>query len=195
MTTICINEQIMFFSSYYDGNLNDRVDPLKLEKEIGILKSALQGKTASNIGGWQSKDLRATDVSNYSEFISLIGEVTKIANKISDLWNLERSLEVGNFWININNFKDYNVPHYHPGSIFSLVYYVKVNDKSGRIVFKRPDLQEHYINTSSANQYTFKTFYFSPNEGDFVLFPSYIEHCVESNSDDESRISISFNFS
>ena len=59
----------MFFSSYYDGNLNDRVDPLKLEKEIGILKSDLQGKTASNIGGWQSEDLRITDVLNYSEFI------------------------------------------------------------------------------------------------------------------------------
>ena len=194
MTTICINEQVMFFSSYYNGNLNDQVNHLKLEKEIGILKSDLQGKTTSNIGGWQSKDLSIADVLDHSEFISLIGEVKKIANKISDLWNLERSLEVDNFWININDFKDYNVPHYHPNSVFSLVYYVKANDKTGRIVFKRPDLQEHYINTPSVNQYTFKTFYFSPIVGDFVLFPSYIEHRVESNSFNESRISIAFNF-
>ena len=60
-------------------------------------------------------------------------------------------------------------------------------------MFNRPDLQEHYIDSSNS-EYTEKYFRITPKTNLFVLFPSYLHHYVEPNRSDTARISIAINF-
>lgn len=192
MHQIPIQETVLFSTQIYVGHLNF-IDNTILKSKILMLKETSQGRQVSNYGGWQSSDLNLESLHS-TEFNTLITEAKKIAEKISTLWELDRPLELGNFWCNVNGFKDYNNVHCHPSSVFSMVYYVDCNKDSGNIVFCRPDLQEHYFSVEKFNSYTYRSHYFTPEPSKFLLFPSYVNHFVTPNMSDQDRISIAINF-
>jgi uncharacterized protein (TIGR02466 family) len=116
-------------------------------------------------------------------------------------------IKVDGLWMNINKEHGYNLPHGHPNTHFACVYYVKVpEDSHAPIHFLNPDAGK--LNWSSnmdrfENEWN-KTDYFSdlrvdyshkPEEGDLLIFPSYLLHYVEQNRCSEDRISIAFNLS
>lgn len=189
---IPIQETVLFSTQIYTGHLNYINNDI-LKSQIYNLKEKSQGRKLSNCGGWQSNDLNL-ELFHSFEFHNLLSEATNVAGKISELWELDKPLELGNFWCNINGFKDYNNIHSHPGSAFSMVYYVDCYKDSGNIVFCRPDLQEHYFSVQKLNNYTFKSHYFVPEPSKFLLFPSYIDHFVTANISIQDRISVSINF-
>tara|TARA_E500000318_G_scaffold11353_1_gene9998 strand:+ start:260 stop:835 length:576 start_codon:yes stop_codon:yes gene_type:complete len=106
------------------------------------------------------------------------------------------SLEVQAMWININYFKDINLPHQHGENLVSGVLYLQTHEKSGALVFKNPadrlDVQdEKVINYNNYNSGVWKIV---PTEGELILFPSWFVHYVEPNLNETNRrISMSFN--
>ena len=85
------------------------------------------------------------------------------------------------WWLNVNYPQCYNNPHLHgepgnPKKEFSGVYYVKVPEESGDLVFP---MTESFI---------------SPAPGDLVTFSADVLHGVEPNFSDDIRISLAFNF-
>ena len=97
-------------------------------------------------------------------------------------------------WFNINR-KGENHPHHsHPNSFISGVFYVAGDDcpiwfSNGDNVFGN----SFEVNIEEFNQYSAK-FWWVPNENfKLILFPSYLEHFVESNESDTPRISLSMN--
>ena len=133
-------------------------------------------------------------------FTTLITYVTQSFNEIYKHNNYIEGLKVVivNMWANINNHLEFNKSHLHPDSDWSFVYYVKVTEDSGSIVFCDPrvrrimnvhdDILKDYSNDSQHSTYRI-----SPLNGRLVIFPSYLEHYVEPNPTHESRISISGN--
>jgi uncharacterized protein (TIGR02466 family) len=187
-----IEENVIFSTQVYSGHLNV-INNSTLKEEILALREKEEGRKLSNFGGWQSNDLNLDSLKS-NEFNTLMVESLKIVNKISEIWELERSIQLGSFWCNINGFKDYNNVHCHPGSLFSMVYYVECNEDSGNIFFCRPDSQEHYFTVKEVNKYTNRSYYFVPEPSKFLLFPSYVDHYVTPNMSKEERISIAINF-
>ena len=77
----------------------------------------------------------------------------------------------------------------------SAAYYVKAKENCGKIKFFEP-LDQKLMKTPSKNKTTelsAEVVNFTPNEGDLLIFPSYLHHSVEENLSGEDRIVISFN--
>ena len=187
-----IIEQVMFFNSAFLSNI-PQINNKELTEEIYKIKENNEETSKkSNLGGWQSQDV-STEMCG-KELVSLINILTSSANQISNLYSVDWDVEMINFWININGYKDSNLPHNHPKSILSGCYYVECDENSGKIVFERPDMQEDYMGSSTKSDYTFASYSFQPNPGDFIIFPSYLRHYVEPNMSNNKRISLAFNW-
>ena len=190
---IDIEEHLLFFNAAYSGFLN-HVDSEKIVKEAYDLREKSEGLKKSNRGGWHSEGISTMDMDPFPETKVLTSELKNIATKIHRLWKISQSAELVNMWFNINKKDGYNISHFHPHCTMSAVFYAKVPENSGNIVFQRSDIQGHYFHSYEETPYTYDTFSFYPQEGMFLIFPSYLSHSVEPNESDEDRISLAFNF-
>jgi len=104
--------------------------------------------------------------------------------------------KISNSWINIqkkNSILDY---HMHPGSVISGALYVKTDDDSSVLNFLNPNPFMKF--TAKDNQkltkYMFERAYVKPQDGQLVLFPSWLSHGSDIKPNmSEERIIISFN--
>jgi len=149
----------------------------------------------SNRGGWQSpSDFYQQE--SFSEFKNYI-----LNNTFQSLTHYNRRFELDNMWININKKGNYNAAHWHPGCILSGVFWIKVPENCGKLVFQNPhSFVEHKLmgcvdNDVKKEHNYYPTFEFTPQEGTLITFPSHLQHLVEPNESDEDRISIAFNLS
>ena len=105
----------------------------------------------------------------------------------------EYCLSLKEIWVNINYPGSYNLSHTHPLSSISGVFYIKVPENSGGIVFQNLFETNAAIPAFSKNKKLTITEKIKPEEGKMVLFNSYLPHYVEQNHSDDDRISMSFN--
>lgn len=189
----------IFSSFVFTITLSD-IDNDKLKEYAYKLKDHNPSEMLSNINGWQSKDLKTNYLDNFnleiSKLLHIIEENVWVFKKELGL-RLNLFLSVSNIWININPKAGFNRPHTHPGAILSGVYYVSANKNPAKIVFKNPSVNiEHYcpdLFIENYNEYNSNICGIIPQSGELILFPSWIEHYVEPNINDEDRISIAFN--
>jgi len=176
------------------------VAKLKLNEDLKkIIKFSFEiekekkGRFLSNKGGFQSGDL------NLKEPIlnSLIKKIELNSNFLfNDYLKIKHQLSLDNIWININRYKDFNIPHVHSFSKLSGVFYVKIPNNSGKLSFINDFPIENFINPLNIieyNQYTSSVWSFEPEENMLYLFPSWLKHYVNPNLSKQERISISFN--
>ena len=157
------------------------------------IKKKQESRIFSNVGGFQSKDIKLDSL----EIKSLCENITNYSNIFfKEVMSNKESISLDSLWININEYKDYNLPHKHPFSKISGVFYVRAPEKCGNIVFSNDSDMEYYIKDQSINtynNYNSSTWFFPAKENTLYLFPSWLKHYVEPNLSNESRISISFN--
>jgi uncharacterized protein (TIGR02466 family) len=161
---------------------------------LNLLKKEQQnnkGKKISNVGGFQSSQyttLREDILRNV-----FLDPGKNFIEKLNPKKNL--NLTLGDFWINSNLNKDYNLLHNHFGATISGIYYLEVPENSGRLVFQNGDLSKmSSINFDYFNSENYYSRYFIvPEKFDLYLFPSEAFHYVEPNRSFENRISVAFN--
>jgi len=136
----------------------------------------------SNFGGWQSRDNIHETEGIFREFTS---SLNKIANNILCDYKC-RPVEVKEMWANVNGPYCYNGAHTHSG-ILSGVFYLKTPPNSGKLVLINPAVRSdgHFLRASN--------YPITPEKLACIMFPSWLEHYVESNLSNDIRISISFN--
>jgi len=182
----------LFSYDLYHANLNQDLNIIN--QYINKIKNKDQGRLFSNVGGWQSHDLIKDD----STIIKLVESIEKHLNIFSKDFNIKKTFFVDNIWININNYKDSNERHFHPGSILSGVFYVKVPKDSGMLKFYNPlgniigpTLENKVDKWNEKNSVVMLV---KPKENNLFIFPSWLEHSVLPNlNKTEERISFSFN--
>ena len=102
-------------------------------------------------------------------------------------------------WVNINPKGSRNYRHHHftlnNRHLFAGVYYVKVPENSGAIIFHDPrgnhlqaSVDMQYLSGASPPVYAIQ-----PKAGECYYFPTWLEHEVSENLSEEDRISIAFN--
>ena len=175
---------------YYDLD----IDTKSYVKYCLDIQKKDKGRTISNQGGYQSKDLNKNNRLMQNLIHDITPHVKEYAKNICEI-----PITHHNIWVNINGHKDYNVPHTHPKSYFSGVIYLQAPKDCGDIVFYHPAdrIIESYFGTmsDSKNEYGYLRFWFPAKVNRMYLFPSWLSHSVEANNNKkEKRISMSFNY-
>ena len=162
---------------------------------VQSLKTDTESLKKSNAGGWHSPlyDGKNMHVMLRSFFNEL---QKKMVDIYADMGILKKP-ELLNYWIIVNNKYAYNQTHNHPFSFFSGAFYIKVPENSGKITFKRPDPMADWLKLDVMNDNNSQMLRIEPKVDRLIVFPSYLEHCVEQNlteDEDDTRIVLSFNY-
>ena len=169
------------------------LDVTSIEKFCLDYQDKNEGRYVSNEGGYQAEFPVDT-----KQIKPLIDEIMKDANTLAEVHSLNVDLAVDQIWMNINGFKDYNILHNHPMSIFSGVYYIKTAENCGNIEFEHPAIDvlsfaHWWLNFTEWNKFNSRVQWLLPAENILYLFPSWLKHRVDANMSNENRISMSFN--
>lgn len=188
-----MDQEIIFANVLYTDQLG--LDNQPIADYCHKLASESDGLQISNYGGWHSEYLDPTVNELAPMFDDILERVYITAKSLGFKPTLGVKLQTS--WFNLNRKHDFNVSHRHPGSIFSGVYYIKVPENSGRIVFENP-IAEHSLTIGDAaveeyNYFTADTWKIQPTEGKLIIFPSWLRHSVEPNLSEQARISLAFN--
>ena len=167
---------------------NEQIKNKILEREqkgLGFRFDSIQGS------GWQSnKDLLDSEFPDLKK--SLLIGVNEILGQI---YVDNASIRMINSWANISRKGEYTLPHIHEEASWSCVYYVTPTEDAN-LYLKDPRLLEymdkshHYLKQPYANVIRKRPF----NEGEAIIFPSWLEHGVGAGTKDAIRISIACNF-
>jgi len=165
------------------------VGELRLADPNGVIKSNSNGWHSPD--GFHMQDLPAVKKLNQL-FYSSIGNYIQQYDKKFDLTHFNIKLMS---WANLNNLGGGNITHLHPNSLISGTYYVKVPAQNvPKIRFYNTSGIQYLKNISDLGRsFAQGAFSFTPKEGDLILFPSNIFHSVDTNQNDEERVSIAFN--
>lgn len=107
----------------------------------------------------------------------------------------EPKLTITGSWLNRNDTGSFHHPHSHLNSIASAVFYLQVPPDSGKFLAFAPMYRNLMIrdNLVENNQWNSDYYYYEPQQYQLYLFPSTMQHSVEPNNSNLSRISLSFN--
>ena len=167
---------------------NEQIKNKILEREqkgLGFRFDSIQGS------GWQSnKDLLDSEFPDLKK--SLLIGVNEILGQI---YVDNASIRMINSWANISRKGECTLPHIHEEASWSCVYYVTPTEDAN-LYLKDPRLLEymdkshHYLKQPYTNVIRKRPF----NEGEAIIFPSWLEHGVGAGTKDAIRISIACNF-
>jgi len=155
------------------------------QKGLGFRFDPIQG------GGWQSnKDLLDFEFSYLRK--SLLVGINEILGQI---YVDDASIKMINSWANISRKGEYTMPHIHEEANWSCVYYVTPTEDANLYIkdprlLEQMDKSHHFLKQPYANVIRKRPF----NEGEAILFPSWLEHGVGAGTKDAIRISIACNF-
>ena len=163
---------------------------LRLKKKDKI------GNNRSNIGGWHSPNFDLVKEETPINFINKFKDFLKniIINEF-DWEYLPNKQRIVAMWAIINKKNSFNIMHNHQNCYLSAAYYVKKPERSGDISFFDPVEPKtyRYPEKEKGTFHSNQVVTLRPEEGDLLIFPSYLYHSVEPNLSDEDRIVISFN--
>lgn len=103
-------------------------------------------------------------------------------------------LEISNSWFNIQNEGSVLMPHVHPESMVSGALYVNADDSSSKLYFENPNKFINYFKSSNNTEFSYEYYFFKPEIGTLILFPSWLTHGnIHEVNQTKFRSVISFN--
>ena len=170
------------FLSSYPENYDNELDWIYKQKY----------KTSNvKLPNYQSEDtfiLDRPEMSRIKKFID-----SKLKEFVSDIMGYDDEVVITQSWLNKNAKGQFHSEHYHPNSIFSGVWYPKINEQLPPIKFIKGIERDVDFSVREINPFNNNTFDLPLKKGDLILFPSNLRHLVPPNLSDEERISLSFN--
>ena len=171
-----------------------KLDNDKLAQDILEWSKQDKGVKKTNVKGWHSQ----TDMQTKPEYKPLVDQLFLARKQVWTAQHLDREAKLGNMWANINPPGGSNQPHVHPNCLYSGVYYIKSNIKSGRLRLydPRPGIQliMPVRKAGDPGKDLWRDVNLDPVPGRIIIFPAWMWHCVEPNESNDIRISVSFNF-
>lgn len=187
--------RILFPTPFYQTNLikhkeiNDRVVPILTNFE----------NTHPKVGdpwvGFVYNTMGTYEIHTDENFLDLYNEVHKHVNRFAKELHVHRDITFNceQSWANVYKKGDYQESHFHPNFVFSAVYYAKTTPNS-KIIFENPVIDMFPLQTELQTDInnTYETMY--PKDGDLFIFRSYLRHTIPMHTDNDTRITIAFNF-
>lgn len=133
-----------------------------------------------------TQDLLLDKISKSVEYF--VNNMPILDSQKQSLSSRSRHIEI---WANVNDPDSTNIIHLHTGCFLSGVIYLQATD-TGSIEF----ISSNWLNRHTSLPWPFhNTHVFHPNDGDILLFPSYLFHQVNRNNSAKYRINLAFNVS
>ena len=185
---------LLFPTPIYCADLNDDALNQQLERDIINWSNQDRGVVKTNIKGWHS----TTDMNHKPEYKKLVDILYEAQRTIYDQEHLDSEPHLGNMWANINPPGAMNRAHIHPNSLWSGVYYVKASENSGLLRIEDPKsislMVRPRMKQGKPPRRLWREDNYKPKSGRLIMFPSWLNHCVDTNESNDIRISVSFNF-
>lgn len=194
----------VMFNANVRSDLNQQLARLATDMYIDTSGGVPEGKWNYNCGVWTSLYL-TNDILHYNDVCcehlreEIVSQILCFAEdlKITAFQKDAVSVSIQSAWFNVQqkgHFQEFH-DHLSPFLQFSGVYYVQVPDPSCNIVFRHP---EYRTGTLWATNEWLKAIIqpcaLQVQEGQLLLFPTWLEHMVMRNECQTARISIAFNF-
>ena len=117
------------------------------------------------------------------EFVQFRNIIVTVVKNLNLYWNSQFKIET--IWANIYRKGDFTQSHDHDPSRYSFVYFLKSKSNSSPLLFEGINLKNKKKKWKAIK----------PIEGRLVIFPGFLKHRVPVHIHDETRITISGNFS
>ncbi len=179
-------------------------DTEKLNQSLMDVILSMQGQTGgvtkSNIGAWHSA-LDFLD-SQHDAVLELRQRLVKLVTELNqqvlrqDVVDQAHRFRLEG-WANVLRNGGYNTVHNHPNAFWSGCYYVNDNEVlrehpfSGKLELLDPRPGASLTYSEKTNLYG--RFLLSPNAGQIIIFPAWLQHLVHPYFGQRERISIAFN--
>jgi uncharacterized protein (TIGR02466 family) len=160
------------------------------EKELSFIlgqdKYANQGNTTSS----DRMLLKSKELTDIREFIedAMVDYFKTVHNPKGDV-----ALYVTQSWANYTDPGQYHHKHAHPNSFISGVFYPQADRSVDKIYFYKSGYERIKVQPATWNHWNSESWWFEVGAGDLILFPSHLEHMVETKVGNETRVSIAFN--
>jgi len=98
-------------------------------------------------------------------------------------------------WFNVYKKYDFQEYHHHSKCFISAIYFLNSNENNAKVFFKSPtNMIVNRPNPNQGNPFTWDKVIYKPIQGNLIIFPAHLEHCVEQQENDDIRISLAYNF-
>ena len=189
-----MNRELYFATPIYVKDVGTPEFNTQLEQNIINWSRQDKGVQKTNVNGWHSP----TDMHLKPEYKMLVDLLHQAQHFIYNDELLDNEPFLGNMWANINPPGGYNRAHTHPNSLWSGVYYVKAPINSGHLKIEDPkpsiNISRPRRKQGQLPKHLWNEVHFEPIAGRLIMFPSWLNHCVDTNQSNDIRISVSFNF-
>lgn len=172
------------------------------KKLINRCTSLQKDKTLKGGEDWVSKDLfnsfKKYDLFNDKDFKNLNNWITEKALQFAfNCGYNQLSFTNKEAWFNIYKKGDYQEFHDHNFYSISAIFFLKSDrEKDAKTYFESPlsaNISDPHFNNN--NPITWRKVFFEPIPGRLLLFRSNLKHCVEQHQNEDTRISLAYNFS
>ena len=106
---------------------------------------------------------------------------------------LKTKIDFTESWLNKTEKGQMHHRHWHPNSILSGVLYLSTEGDTGKIRFVNSQYNSFEFDTVEPSIYNASTWALTPEIGKVALFPSSLEHMVDTYEGNTPRISLAFN--
>lgn len=180
----------------------ENYDPVQLE--IQAAWKVIQSEKDYSSTSYLYKDTNIQLVDKTYDFIekfnciNLKNRIIDAANEYLDksgwsgMFSSSQRIVIKNSWINVAGQGDFHDVHCHPGYAISGSYYFRVNEDQGAITFNNPNPMMFACEFPGGRMCP-QRIDLVPDDGDIVLFPSWLVHSTRKNTTAEQRIGIAFN--
>ena len=105
----------------------------------------------------------------------------------------DNTLYITESWINYTNKNQSHHKHSHDNSLVSGVFYFNIVENDSITFYKKKSGLSLSFDTETANVFNSLSYRLPVSNNMLILFPSELEHEVDINIQDKTRISLSFN--
>lgn len=144
----------------------------------------LENKTYDFIDKYNCVNLKNRIIQAAEEYIAYTGW--------KGVFEGEQQVAIKNSWINVADKDGFHDVHCHPGYAISGSYYFRVNEEQGAITFNNPNPMMFACEFPGGRMCP-QRIDIVPDDGDIILFPSWLVHSTRKNTTTEQRIGVAFN--
>ena len=160
---------LWFPTIIWQGDLK-QANNFELVDYVLKLQEQSEGRRVSNYGGWQSEAQDLLAQKPVAVEVLLQGIQTSL-NQCTKMAGLP-TLQICDYWFNVNPKGSYNGPHNHRDSLLSGVYYIDAKPEQGRIQFYRDDDAEFFMpRLPKYTQITSQKATYNPAPHKLLIFP------------------------
>ena len=161
-----------------------------------LQKEDSKGQKLSNVNGWHSPffDLSSREAVGYKFLMKIQPYIADVFKSYGWVFNPQK-VKCSGMWAIINKKGNFNTEHIHPNSNLSGAYYVSAPKNCGKFKVVNPHSisRDKFPPRENPNELNRLVAEHEIEDGDLLIFPSYLPHSVLPNQSDDDRIVISFN--